>query len=377
MFMKRHLLLATATLAAAGLIGCGSSDNETTTSTDSAQTSSTAVTAKASEANGEHTLDGIKTYLVDHTKRLTEATNDLQEKAQDYYDLAKTHNLDYTALLKQDAQKVSELVGQMKQTWRAANPAYEEAEGVVAGVSSLASYDVILDAGGDESAGEDAVPFDLTLQDGRVFKKPGNFFAITETSLWGTEKKFAAKGVKADLNGDGKVSFGESVPDADFLLAAASEMNRYAKELDGKANAWVPTKQDAFNAVVVMTPTMSEYFEAWKNSRFIAGKKATEKGFVGTSRLSDIADILSGLVVVYDGIESDIEAKQPKRAEQIEENLKGLLKFVEKVRDREKKGTKFTAAQADAFGTEAQSRAESIAGQVTQAAAALKIKIDS
>ena len=44
-----------------------------------------------------------------------------------------------------------------------------------------------------------------------------------------------------------------------------------------------------------MTPTMSEYFEAWKNSRFVAGAKAEEQGFVAASRLQDIADILGGL----------------------------------------------------------------------------------
>ena len=49
-----------------------------------------------------------------------------------------------------------------------------------------------------------------------------------------------------------------------------------------------------------MTPTMSEYFEAWKNSRFIAGAEAEEKGFVATSRLQDIRDILGGIVLIYD-----------------------------------------------------------------------------
>ena len=44
-----------------------------------------------------------------------------------------------------------------------------------------------------------------------------------------------------------------------------------------------------------MTPTMSEYFEAWKNSRFVAGEKASEKAFVAASRLQDITDILGGL----------------------------------------------------------------------------------
>ena len=55
---------------------------------------------------------------------------------------------------------------------------------------------------------------------GRTFKQPGNFNYLIETTVFGTEPKFQAKGVKADLDGDGKVEFGESLPDADFYVAA-------------------------------------------------------------------------------------------------------------------------------------------------------------
>ena len=138
------------------------------------------------------------------------------------------------------------------------------------------------------------MPFSLETPAGRKFEQPGNFFALVETSVFGTEPKFVAKGVEPDLNGDGKVEFPEALPDADFLIAAAKEFTKYAKELDASAKKWEPTLEDAFTAVVVMTPTMSEYFGAWKNSRFIAGDDAEEKGFVATSRLSDIRDILGG-----------------------------------------------------------------------------------
>ncbi len=85
------------------------------------------------------------------------------------------------------------------------------------------------------------------------------------------------------------------MPDADFYVAAARDFEKTAKELDAAAREWQPTPQDAFTALVVMTPTMSEYFDAWKNSRFVAGDKAKEKAFVAASRLQDIADILGGL----------------------------------------------------------------------------------
>ena len=63
-----------------------------------------------------------------------------------------------------------------------------------------------------------------------------------------------------------------------------------------------------------MTPTMSEYFEAWKNSRFVAGDKATEKSFVGASRLQDIADILGGLKLIYANVQPKIEEANQEQA---------------------------------------------------------------
>ena len=124
-----------------------------------------------------------------------------------------------------------------------------------------------------------------------------------------------------------------------------------------------------------MTPTMSEYFEAWKNSRFIAGEDATELGFVAASRLSDIADILEGIVFTYDEIEPTIAEESPQQAEQTGKALDDLLAYVEDIRDREEGGEKFTAEQADTLGSEAQRQAEAIAGQVTQAAQRLGIEL--
>ena len=98
------------------------------------------------------------------------------------------------------------------------------------------------------------------------------------------------------------------MPDADFYVTAARDFETTAKELDAAAREWQPTPQDAFTALVVMTPTMSEYFDAWKNSRFIAGDKAKEKAFVAASRLQDIADILGGLETVYDNVQPRIAA---------------------------------------------------------------------
>ena len=257
-----------------------------------------------------------------------------------------------------------------------ANPAYEEMEGIVAGVSSLADYDVIIDAGSSGDDPENAVPFDLELPNGKTLKQPGNFMFLTETALYGTNDDLTAKGAKADLNGDGKVEFGEALPDANIFLATTRDFDKYARELDSEANAFEPSDSDAFSALVIMTPTMSEYFEAWKNSRFVAGSKASEQAFVATSRLSDIADILEGLVFTYDGVQPLVAEADPQQAKQTKESLQQLHDFAADLRDKEDGGRKYSAEEADTLGSQAQEQAEAIAGQITQAAAKLNIELE-
>jgi hypothetical protein len=362
----RAALAAAACALALALVACGDDDDS----------SSDGNTDTASNAAEGANLAAIKDYLLDHTERLVADTAAVRENAEAYYDLAKANDFDYQALLADNREQVAELVGQAQDGFAKANPSYEEMEGVVAGVPSLAEYDVIIDAGADGSDPENAVPFDLKTPGGRTFKQPGNFNFLIETAAFGTEPKFQAKGVEPDLDGDGKVEFGESVPDADFYVAAARDFEKYAKELDAAAREWEPTPADALTALVVMTPTMSEYFAAWKNSRFIAGDKATETAFVAASRLQDIADILGGLVLVYDNVEPLVAEADPQQATQTRESLEELAGFAEDLQKKEAAGRKYTAEEADTLGSQAQERAEAIAGQITQAAAKLNIEIE-
>ena len=202
-------------------------------------------------------------------------------------------------------------------------------EGIVAGVPRLAQYDVDIDAGSDASDPENAVSFSLELPNGETLEQPGNLFFVTETSLYGTNPDFLAKGVDQDVDGDGKEEFGEGLPDADIYVATVRKFDEMAEQLDADAQAFEPTPSDALTAITVMTPTMSEYFEAWKNSRFIAGEDAEELGFVATSRLSDIADILEGILFTYDEIEPMIAEEYPQQAEQTEQQLEDLLAYVD------------------------------------------------
>ena len=359
---RRRRALLTAPLAALAIAasGCGGDEGEETTTS-------------AESSSGE--LSAIKDYLTDHSAQLSEQATTMRELGQEYYDLAQQSDFDYQRMLAQDREEVERILGESKAAFARANPAYEEMEGIVAGVPRLAQYDVDIDAGADASDPENAVSFSLELPSGETLEQPGNLFFVTETSLFGTNPDFLAKGVKADIDGDGTVEFGEGLPDAEIYLAATQEFERQTQSLDSDAQAFDPTPSDAFTAITVMTPTMSEYFEAWKNSRFIAGENASELGFVAASRLSDIADILEGLVLTYDQIEPQIAAENAQQAAQTKKELADLLAYVEDLRDQEAAGKKFTAEEADTLGAEAQRQAEAIAGQVTQAAQQLNIEL--
>jgi hypothetical protein len=358
---RTRLALFAAPLSAFALAagGCGGDDDSDTT------------TAVA----GGPDLTAIKQYLTDHSTALAKQAARMRDLGDRYYELAEQSGFDYAALLRDHRAEVGQILDQSKQAYTVANPAYEEMEGIVAGVPRLAQYDVDIDAGADGSDPENAVSFSLELANGETLKQPGNLFFVTETALYGTNPDFLATGVEGDVDGDGKVEFGEGLPDAEIYSAATREFEEQARSLDADAQAFEPTQSDAFTALTVMTPTMSEYFEAWKNSRFVAGEKATEQAFVAASRLQDIADILGGLVLTYEQVEPEIAAENPQQAAQTGQELNDLLAYVEDLRDREAGGQKFTAEEADTLGAEAQRRAEAIAGQLTQAAQQLDIEL--
>ncbi len=360
--MSRLRVLAVLCFLALGtfVAGCGSDDGGSTTeaSSDGAQ------------------LAAVKDYLTDHSAQLTEQADRMEEIGAEYYDLAESVGFDYATLLKERCGEVEALLGDAKRVFVAANPAYEEMEGIVAGVPRLSHYDVDIDAGSDASDPESAVSFSLTLEDGTKLKQPGNLFFLMETSLWGTNPALVAKGVKPDVDCDGEAEFGEGLPDARIFKAATAEFAAQARQLDADAQEFEPTPSDALTAIVVMTPTMSEYFGQWKNTAFVAGKgEQQEQSFVATSRLSDIADILEGIAFTYAEIEPQIAAESPAQAKQTKRELNQLLTFAAGLRDREQAGEKFTPKQADQLGSEAQARAEAIAGQVTQSAQQLGIEL--
>lgn len=339
-----------------------------------AQTPAVAPSSAPSTAAAD--LSGIKTYLVDASKALKTDTATLKELSDRYYDLAKASNFDYAALWSNQSDAVRQVLQQAKNVWIAASPSYEKMEGIVAGVPSLAEYDVILDAGTPASDDpENAVPFDLTLPDGKVLPKPGNLFGVTEGTLFGTVPDYVVAQIEPDLDGNGRRDFGEVLPEANVFKAGAGALDQYAADLLKAAQAWQPTEAEAFNALVANVPTVSNFFDSWKTSRFVAGEQSTQRDFAAISRLSDISDNVSSWQVMYRSLSPMVQTVDAMQDAQIRDGLDNLKSFVSKLYSDEQGGKRFTAEEADALGGEAQNRATAIAGQISQVAARLNITI--
>jgi len=322
-------------------------------------------------------LSGIQTYLLGKLGQLEQASASQKLAADAYYALAAEYQFDYADLWQANPQEVTLQVESARSAWMLASPLYEQVEGIVAGVPVLSEYDVILDAGGSgEADPESAVPFDISLPDGRVLPSPGNLFGVLETTLWGTNPVYSVSGLTSDFNQNGAVDFGESLPDAYVLKGSADLFDSYVQELGAAAKAWQPSTSDAFTALVIMVPTMNEYFESWKNSRFVAGESSTQMDFAVISRLSDIQDILSSLEVVYAGVQPLVVSVDEAQAVKIGQDLSGLKEFVAGVYTEEQNGRKFSAEEADQLGAEAQNRATAITGQIAQIAATLGITLE-
>src|SRR5215213_2050400 len=360
-----------ALLLACALAACGAP----AASAPTAAPVPTAATTSSSAASVD--LSGIKIYLVGKTGELKAASADLKAISDRYYDMAKAANFDYAALATDKHDDLVTNISDARALWKKASPLYEQMEGIVAGTPSLAQFDVDMDAGSSKAdGGDNVVSFDLKLPDGRVLEKPGNLFGVTESTLWGTFADFRAKDVTLDIDGDGKQSFGDTMPDANVLKGGVDELAAQSAKLADSAAAWQPTNADAFTALVVMVPTMSEYFDSWKNSRFIAGDTSSQRDFVAISRLADIQDILGSLQIVHQNVSPLIQSADASEDAQIGKGLTDLKAFVADVYQKEQSGQRFNAEDADLLGKEAQDRATAITGQITQAAAKLNIKIE-
>jgi hypothetical protein len=334
--------------------------------------------AAAQPAEDDQALTEIKEYLTGQVDQLVTGSANLNAWAEDYYALAEASGFDYQAMWEANGAELPASLEEARTIWTdEANAPYESSEGLVAGVPSLAHFDVWIDAG--PTAEEDpanAYDWTLELPDGQRLEKPGNLFhSLTEPTLWGTDEQFV--GLAVDFNGNGAVELGEALPDANAFLGQTRALVDASQQLQTAVAEWQPTLSDAFTALVVMIPTANGYFEQWRLSPFVSGDATDQAAFVGASRLVDVLGIYGGLDLTWDNIAPLVRDVDPALADQIQTGMDDLLAFVQDIYDQERAGTKFTPEQAEQFGREVQTRADAVAGNIAQAAALLEVDLAS
>ncbi len=313
----------------------------------------------------------VKTYLLERVEVQISAAIKLRNAAQRYYDLAKAQNFAYSKI---SPVAIRSPLNDARAAWRSASPVYESIEGIVAGVEMLASYDLNLDAGSSAKDGGDAVvEFDLRLPNGEILAKPGNIFGVLEATLWGTETSYSS-GIKFDVENNGKMDFGDHLPEAGVLLSAAIKLEELSQQLLQTAQKWQPTNKDVFGALLANVPTASSVFiERWRTSRFVLGEKSTQKDFNVISSLNDLAQNVSSWQQLYKGVSTAVRSKNATLDGQISAGLSNLKAWAEQLEQQEKT-RRFSPEQAKIISKEGENRATAIVGRIAQAAALLGIK---
>lgn len=311
------------------------------------------------------TAASVKKYLLDRLERVQKASEDFVKNSEAYAAIVAANGNSVEAAYKADSKKMDALVGKMQEDYKAMDSfGYETVEGIVAGVESMADYDIYLDAGVPASEGPDGVaPVVLDLGNGKKIDKQGALFTyIIEPTLWGGEKRWVVP------VGDNK-----TMPKPEVLVAAAKDVNKKIGELVADAKAWNASVNDCFGAMVVMTPTLSDYFEDWKESRYSAEKSGR---FQAVSRISDMRGIMSSCEVMYDAVKSGVAAKDKALAKSVVSGFDEIQHFLDLIEKREKQG-EISAAEIDELATQAKEKTDKLVPQIEQSAAVSGVKVQS
>ncbi|MBW7921070.1 MAG: hypothetical protein H3C51_03110 [Rubellimicrobium sp.] len=325
----------------------------------------------AAETEG---LASVRAFTLEHSTALATEAAALRDRVAAYAGIIAAHDGDYQSAWDADGATLAQAIRDIRANWLATHNEYETIEGIVAGLPRTADYDLILDAGNPGTEDDDVADYDLTLPDGTELHQPGNLFhTLSEPVLWGTNPD--AVRLAVDLDGDGAIGAGEMLFDPNLALGAAEGLAFWTADLQAQVESWEPTRDDAFTAVVTMTPTIGDYFGEWKDSQYLGG---VGESFVAQSRLVDVAGIMNGCQLMYESAISPVlaEAGDSGLDAVIRSSFGQMLDLVSDTHAREQAGESFSAEEADALAAESQDIADRIVAQVLQAAARYDVTIE-
>jgi hypothetical protein len=319
----------------------------------------------------------IKGYLLYKLERMDAAAHDYVANADAYQAIIDKSAGDYDRVAMEQGREILQLITKMQDDYRVYhNHGYETIEGITAGTKVMVSFDTYLDAGVAKSEASTDSPYSpmvLKTRDGRtICDRNGNLFHyVIEPTLWGTKSYFVNKLSPAAADSLKPL---QVLPRAEVLTASADECARKLDELLGVAKAWQPTMDECVGALIWMTPTLNGYFDDWRNSRY--DPIASEGRYVAESRVLDMQGIMSSLALVYNAILPQVQSQNPALANQLKYEYDGILKFLQRVDDRDKRsGGKMSIPQIEELAFQAKRLTDQLDPHLRQLAAVLNLRI--
>jgi hypothetical protein len=322
-------------------------------------------------------LTKVEGYLVSKLERMDTAAHDFVTNANAYQAIVDKSAGDYDRTALENGPELLKLIDKMKDDYRVYhNHGYETIEGITAGTKAMVAYDTYLDGGVAKSEASTDSPYSpmvLKTRDGRTISdRNGNLFHyVIEPALWQTKPQFIKKLSPAAAE---KLKAAQSLPLADVLTASADECALKLDELLAIAKAWQPTLDECVGALVWMTPTLNGYFDDWKNSRY--DPVAAQGRYVAESRVLDMQGIMYSLALVCEAILPQVKSRNPALAKQLKYEYDGILGFLKRVDDRDKRGGgKMSIAEIEELALQAKTLTDQLDPHLRQMAAVLNLKI--
>ena len=315
--------------------------------------------------------DGVKDYLLAVIASARSGAADLRTDAGQYAALCQQYGSPSAAAAAQPG-RVATLVHRCRNDYKRVDSfGYEYMEGIVAGVPSLIKYDVELDSGVPaKGAGvqDQVADIVITAPDGVADHDGSLNNYLIEPTVYGTNPKFvAARDV--DLPGMGATN----LPKPGLLVAEADYAIDGYRRLDVDAHAWQPNDRTLFQAMANMTPTLSGYFDDWKESKKYGGSAGGR--FVAVSRVSDMRGIMASTRLNWVSEEPKVTAKDPALSAQISKGYDQVMHFIDTI-DARNARRPLAIQTIDALGAQAKERADKLTVEVSQAGAELGLDVN-
>ncbi len=220
-------------------------------------------------------------------------------------------------------------VDELRRQWQTVADLYHPLEGMIGGVPHFRAPMLALGMGlngeGDDKGSLDAAVYKAYLPNGMPLKVSGNLLhAVVEPMLW--------------RSGD----WAEN-PDSAALIGATQALAEQTIQLRSKAQAWQPSREDAFRAVEASFSYTGYRIYQWSEAKKGASSSERNETFPAQSRLVGLRLSLEGARTLYRM--TLYHALEPAERKVLEQDFKDVFDLLQTIEADDRKGNSLSEAQ--------------------------------